>query len=123
MNDYAATGLVILGFLLYAWSALGAPETASTTGTASWYGREAEGRAMANGQPFDPSAFTCACWEYPLGTKLRVSTPDHSVIVTVTDRGPARRLHRVIDLSEAAFSLLAEPKIGLIEVTITKMHQ
>jgi rare lipoprotein A (peptidoglycan hydrolase) len=78
MNDYAATGLVILGFLLYAWSALGAPETASTTGTASWYGREAHGKRMANGELFDPAKYTCACWGYPLGTTLQVRHGDRS---------------------------------------------
>jgi rare lipoprotein A len=113
---------VILGFALYAWNVLGAPEQSPpTSGTASWYGREAAGKRMANGELFDPAKYTCACWGYPLGTELQVRHGDRSVIVKVTDRGPARRLRRVIDLSEAAFAWLADCKTGLIKVTITKL--
>jgi rare lipoprotein A len=84
---------------------------------------------MANGQPFDPDKLTAASWFYPLGTKVRVTlkTPPYinsippSVLVTITDRGPARRLvrqGRKIDLAAAAFKQLAHPELGLIEVTI-----
>ena len=47
-----------------------------------------------------------------------------SVIVTVNDRGPAWRLvrqGRTIDLSSVAFAKLADPKLGLIRVKITKL--
>lgn len=91
------------------------------SGTASWYGSECAGKLMANGQPFDPAKLTCAAWRWPLGTRLRVSFGQKSVVVFLTDRGPARRLNRVIDLSEAAFKQLADPKLGLVEVNITKL--
>lgn len=93
-------------------------------GTASWYGNELRGRIMANGQPFDPSQMTCASWFYPLGTKLRVSHKNRSVIVIVTDRGPAWRLvrqGRVIDLSRASFRLMSDLRVGLIDVTIQRL--
>jgi rare lipoprotein A len=95
-------------------------------GLASWYGEHNRGRAMANGRKFDPDKLTAASWFYPLGTRVRVtvSSPDfeaRSVMVTITDRGPARRLvqqGRVIDLGRAAFQKLAEPDLGLVEVVV-----
>ena len=91
--------------------------------TASWYGEESLG-PMANGRPFDPSALTCASWFYPFGTRLQVIHGTNSVVVTVTDRGPAKRLvrkGRVIDLSRAAFARLAPLSKGVIPVTIKRL--
>lgn len=91
----------------------------------SWYGAECAGRLMANGKPFDPEAMTCASWDYPLGTKLRVSHGGRSVVVVVTDRGPARRLYaqgRTLDLSRAAFRKLGSLKAGLLEVNIERVN-
>lgn len=87
---------------------------------ASWYGEECQGRTMANGQPFDWHQHTCAHWNFAFGTKLRVTCKrtGRSVIVTVTDRGPAKRLHREIDLSKSAFAAIADVEEGLIEVSI-----
>lgn len=96
------------------------PAVASAA-TASWYGWEHAGRPMADGRPFDPRALTCASWFHPLGTRLRVTSGASSVVVTVTDRGPHRRLvrqGRVIDLSLAAFEKLAGKELGLVAVTI-----
>ena len=99
---------------------------------ASWYGEEHRGKLMANGHRFDPDKMTAASWFYPLGTQVKVtvnspvyrnSTPP-SVLVTITDRGPARRLvrnGRKIDLAHAAFKALADPDAGLIEVTIARI--
>ena len=92
-------------------------------GTASWYGEEHRGKLMANGLPFNPDALTAASWFYPLGTRVRVTSRDSSVVVIITDRGPAKRLvrqGRVIDLSAAAFRRLAGAKLGLVEVTTIK---
>ena len=93
--------------------------------TASWYGYECAGDTMANGKPFDPTKFTCASWDYPLGTLLRVRTKGSKVVVAVvvTDRGPAKRLlkTRQIDLSLRAFKALAPLKLGLIRVTVEKL--
>jgi rare lipoprotein A len=60
-------------------------------------------------------AMTAASWSYPLGTRVRVTAGGQSVVVTVTDRGPARRLHRVIDLSKASFARLAPTRQGIIK--------
>ncbi len=95
----------------------------STTGLASWYGESHRGKVMANGQRFDPSKMTAASWSYPLGTRVRVSLKDsaRSVVVTITDRGPARSLvgeGRIIDLAQAAFEQLARPSIGLVAVEV-----
>lgn len=90
-------------------------------GVASFYGEELRGRTMANGQKFDPDKLTCASWRYPLGTKLEVRANRRVVIVTVTDRGPNKRLNRVIDLSTAAFKRLASTEQGLVRVTVKKV--
>jgi len=100
-------------------------------GFASWYGEELRGRLMANGKPFNPDKLTAASWFYPLGTRVRVTirSPEigqRSVMVTITDRGPAKRLveqGRVIDLGFAAFQKLAEPDLGLVEVTVEPVQQ
>lgn len=91
-------------------------------GTASWYGREFAGHTMANGQPFDPTALTCATWTYPIGTHLLVVRGNKSVIVTVTDRGPAPHLNRLLDLSQAAFAELAAPDLGVIDVMVEALR-
>jgi len=98
-------------------------------GFASWYGDELRGKLMANGKKFDPDKLTAASWFYPLGTRVRVTirSPEfetRSVMVTITDRGPARRLveqGRVIDLGRAAFKRIAAPDLGLVEVTVEQV--
>src|SRR5690242_21781737 len=87
------------------------------TGSASWYGEAHRGRLMANGKKFDPNKLTAASWFYPLGAKVRVALESngkqsHSVLVTITDRGPAKELvrdGRIIDLAYAAFKRLENP--------------
>src|SRR5215204_6317125 len=99
--------------LLFTMSSIAADGSASMKGVASWYGEAHRGKSMANGVPFDPDKLTAASWFYPLGTRVRVtlqSQPERSVIVTITDHGPAQRLvaqGRVIDLARAAFEKLA----------------
>lgn len=97
--------------------------TCQAADLASWYGEEHRGLLMANGQRFDPDKLTAASWFYDLGTKVIVTHENRSVIVEITDRGPARLLMkegRKIDLSRAAFAKLADPDLGLIDVTIKK---
>jgi rare lipoprotein A len=85
---------------------------------ASWYGAQHQGRKMANGQRFDRHKYTAASWYFPLGTVVRVVNLKNgeSVEVTITDRGPNLRLHRVLDLSEAAADLLGYVDDGLTPV-------
>jgi len=89
-----------------------------TLGIASWYGKQHQGRKMANGQRFDRHKFTAASWVLPLGTTIRVVNLENgkSVVVTVTDRGPNQRLHRILDLSEAAANQLGYIEQGLTPV-------
>jgi rare lipoprotein A len=88
---------------------------------ASWYGEKQRGLPMANGQRFNPDKLTGASWFFDFGTKVVVTHANRSVVVEITDRGPAKRLlneGRKIDLSRAAFAELADPDLGLIAVTI-----
>jgi rare lipoprotein A len=61
---------------------------------------------------------TAASWYFPLGTPIRVVNVMNgkSVVVTITDRGPNFRLHRIVDLSEAAASNLDYVGKGLTPV-------
>ena len=87
-------------------------------GTASWYGAQHQGRKMANGQRFDRHKLTAASWYFPLGTTIRVVNvkTGESVVVTITDRGPNLRLHRILDLSEAAAERLGYVSDGVTPV-------
>jgi len=115
-------------FLLVINSALADVKYAS--GMASWYGEEHRGRLMANGKRFNPDRLTAASWFYPLGTKVRVTLKSdnqnpRSVLVTITDRGPAKELvldGRIIDLTHAAFKRLGHPAIGLVAVTVEPLN-
>jgi len=57
---------------------------------ASWYGKDFQGRPMANGSPYDMYANTIAHRELPLGTKVELNNPrtGQSITAVVTDRGP-----------------------------------
>src|ERR1044071_4480086 len=115
-------------FLLLINSALA--DIKAATGVASWYGEDHRGRLMANGRRFNPDKLTAASWFYPLGTKVRVTlnSANHnprSVLVTITDRGPAKELvrdGRIIDLTHAAFKRLGHPAIGLVAVTVEPLN-
>ncbi|MFZ2803592.1 MAG: RlpA-like double-psi beta-barrel domain-containing protein [Patescibacteria group bacterium] len=61
--------------------------------------------------------------DFPKGTKLLVSRTDDatkSVVVTVNDFGPDRRLFpdRVIDLDKVAFAAIGNTRAGLLQVTV-----
>jgi len=101
----------------------GATTKFHSVGIASWYGIQHQGLKMANGKRFDRRKLTAASWYVPLGTVLRVVNLENgrSVTVTVTDRGPNFRLHRVLDLSEAAARQLGYVEKGLTQVLITPM--
>ena len=91
------------------------------TGVASWYGIQHQGRKMANGQKFDRHKLTAACWFLPLGTVVRVVNlkNGNAVEVTIADRGPNNRLHRLIDLSEAAATELDFIEEGITSVFLS----
>lgn len=121
--------LLVLSLLAIGFNAASA--STPSAGVASWYGEAHRGRLMANGKKFNPDRLTAASWFYPLGTRVRVtlaspelvgkSRPARSVVVTITDRGPARRLvrdGRIIDLAHGAFKALAHPDLGLVKVQV-----
>jgi len=91
-----------------------------TEGKASYYSDALSGRKMADGGRYDPEQLTCAHRTLPFGTILKVvrqDDPDHSVMVTVTDRGPYVR-GRIIDLSKAAAREIGILHRGVAEVLV-----
>src|SRR5437763_12911749 len=91
------------------------------TGLASWYGNRHQGHRMANHERFDARHLTAASWYFPLGSVMLVVNLENgkSAVVTITDRGPDRRLHRVIDVSEAAAEQLDFIHEGLTPVFVS----
>ena len=115
--------------VLFAWLGDSSGATFRNSGVSSWYGEAHRGRLMANGKRFNPDKLTAASWFYPLGTKLRVTARPgtafaKSVVVTVTDRRPAKTLvrdGRIIDLTEAAFRRVASTELGLVPVAVAPL--
>lgn len=96
------------------------PACADWVGRASWYGYES-GTTRADGRPFRPEEFGAAHWTLRLGTRVRVTdlATGRHVDVTVNDRGPHPRLHRLIDLSLGAARALGITQRGLATVRVT----
>jgi len=94
----------------------------SRVGVASWYSKSDKGvkPGTANGEEFNDKKMTCASWDYPFGERLVVINvlTGKWVACRVNDRGPNKRLYRKLDLTRAAFSRIANPKRGLIYVTV-----
>jgi rare lipoprotein A (peptidoglycan hydrolase) len=90
-----------------------APACHGRSGFASWYGPES-GRVTASGALFRPDAMTAAMWGPRFGSRYRVTYRGRSVVVTITDRGPAKRLHRIIDLSRGAARRLGMRGVGRV---------
>jgi predicted nucleic acid-binding Zn-ribbon protein len=89
----------------------------SFEGIASWYGPGFEGNHTANGDIFDPSLFTAASKELPLGSWLFVQHEGSGVVVYVNDRGPYED-DRVLDLSQAAAEAIGITGLGWVRATI-----
>jgi rare lipoprotein A len=99
------------------------PVTPAIYGTASWYSQSDAGilPTTANRERFDDQQLTCAIWDMPFNTLLKVTNLENkkSVVVRVNDRGPAKRLvaqGRIIDLTKEAFAQIAELEKGLIRI-------
>jgi len=95
--------------------------------TASWYSVSSLHRdgqwnithgRTASGQLFTDSGLTAASNDFPLGTKVRVSTSKASVVVLVNDRTAKRFTNKRIDLSPAAFSKISNLNGGIEKVTV-----
>ena len=91
-------------------------------GLASWYSETdpAINLHTANGEIFDDTRMTCASWDFPFGTLLKVTNLKNgkSVVCRVNDRGPAKRLGRLIDVTKHAYNTIASTKSGLTEVSV-----
>ena len=96
-------------------------------GIASWYSESDPGINLetANGEIFDDSELTCASWDFPFDTFLKVTYLEsgRSVICRVNDRGPAKRLGRLIDLTKNTFRQVAPLRAGLIHVRVEPLSQ
>lgn len=92
-------------------------------GRASWYGKGSSGSRTANGERFKPGGNTAASWDYRFNSRILVFNPENgrSVIVRINDRGPAKRLKRLIDLSEGAFKQIANLSKGVVRVCIKEL--
>lgn len=119
-------GIVIMLAVFYIQSCHAETLTASYYSVASL---KAEGTwnyskgVMANGRQFSDMGLSCASWDYPLGTKVKVVRPDTkaSVVVLVTDRTARRFKGKRIDLSIEAMRRLDGIEQGLIKVEVTKI--
>jgi rare lipoprotein A len=84
---------------------------------ASWYGPGFEGKLMANGEEFDPEAYTVASYAYKLGRRLLLRCNGVTVMVTVTDRGP-HIAGRELDVSQSLAVVLGFQDQGLANVAV-----
>ncbi len=119
----------VCSFILSLFAGVPAPaaEPQPIAGQASYYHKKYIGKKMANDRPYDPNKLTMATYEFPLGAKVRIDYTSErgalrSVIVEVTDRGPAeylRKQGRLFDLSWIAFRTLENPRLGVIPVRVT----
>ena len=120
--DAADPGAAFLDLLQPSGPAPGIPDGFAGTGVtfegiASWYGPGFEGNPTASGDIFDPSLFTAASLDLPLGTWLYVTHGGRGVVVLVNDRGPYID-DRVLDLSQAAAEAIGITGLGWIKAEI-----
>lgn len=89
------------------------------TGIASYYAKKHQGRKTASGDIFNNNSLTGAHRTLPFGTTVLVKNVHNgkAVKITINDRGPFLK-GRIIDLSKAAFSKIANLNKGLTQVEI-----
>ncbi|MDK2896900.1 MAG: rare lipoprotein [Candidatus Atribacteria bacterium] len=88
-------------------------------GYASWYGAQFKNRLTANGEKYDPLAFTCAHRSLPFGSLLLITNLSNGkkVLVKVNDRGPNHQ-GRELDLSLAAARALTMKRVGVQKIKV-----
>ncbi len=93
-------------------------------GTASWYGKQFQGRETASGEPYDMFQFTAAHRQRPLGTWVKVTNVKNGrwVIVRINDRGPVPK-NRIIDLSYGAAQMLGIRPLGIAKVRLDLLSE
>lgn len=84
-------------------------------GKVTFYGDAFHGRGTAFGETFDQNAMTAAHLTLPYNTMIKVTNSENgkSVEVRINDRGPFTE-GRILDLSKAAFELIAHPGEGYV---------
>ena len=89
------------------------------SGKASYYAKKFQSKKTASGELYDKAKKTAAHKKLPFGTKVKVKNKKNgkSVIVIINDRGPFVK-GRIVDLSGAAFSSIANFDDGVIDVII-----
>ncbi len=95
-------------------------------GIASWYSQLDPfiNLRTANGELFDDTKMSCASWDFHFGTRLKITNLSNgkSVVCVVNDRGPAKRLGRLVDLTRAAFRKIENPRLGLVKVSVVPIN-
>lgn len=88
-------------------------------GTASYYGRQFQGRRTSSGELFDMNKYTAAHKTLPFGTIVVVTnlSNNKAVVVKINDRMPQWN-KREIDLSYAAARTLDYVSSGLTQVLV-----
>jgi rare lipoprotein A len=78
------------------------------------------GKRTACGQIFDMHAMTAAHRTLPCGTMVKVTNKANgwSVIVTINDRGPAKRTGREIDLAQGAAFAIGIAGLGNVTLEV-----
>lgn len=93
-------------------------------GKASFYADKYQGRQTANGERFNQNAQTAAHKTLKFGTWVKVTNIQNgrSVIVRINDRGPFIK-GRIIDLSKASFSAIANKRLGVVDVVVEVLRK
>ena len=88
-------------------------------GTASWYGKNFEGKETASGEPYNMYDMTAAHLTLPMGSYVKVTNLRNgkAVVVRVNDRGPIVP-GRIIDVSYGAAQALQMKAHGLQRVRL-----
>ncbi len=98
-----------------------AKEAPSVGRTMSVYSDSLAGSKMANGEKYDPNKLAVASNDWKLGTKLRITYGEKSVVVTVTDRMARRFSGKRVDASRRVWRTLTNgAKPGLRKVRVRK---
>lgn len=93
-------------------------------GVASYYADFFAGRLTANGERYDPNAYTAAHRTLPFGSIVRVIHEKSGawVLVRINDRGPYAK-GRIIDLSRKAATRLAMIREGVVRVRVELLER
>ena len=123
-SDFA--GRLALAAALILAGMLAACHARAETVRASWYGSPRYGehlaRRTASGELFRPAGMTAASHTLPLGSRIRVTLGRRTVVVRVSDRGPAEWTGRQLDLSRGAAAALGMIAAGVAEVSIQRIE-